>query len=65
LVSRSEWRSAQPAAKPAVAAVELPEPDLVLMSAVILGMLCPTLLAAGIPARRATRIDPQRTLRQE
>jgi predicted permease len=47
------------------AVVGLPEPDLMLGGFVILGMLLTLLCAAGIPARRASRIDPQIALRQE
>jgi ABC-type lipoprotein release transport system permease subunit len=31
----------------------------------VLALLATTLLAAGIPARNASRIDPQKALRQE
>ena len=39
--------------------------SLTLLILAALGMLVTTLLAAAIPARRASRIDPQKALRQE
>jgi ABC-type antimicrobial peptide transport system permease subunit len=41
-----------------------PAYDSVLFTLAPLAMLVTTMLAAGIPARRASRIDPQRALRQ-
>jgi predicted permease len=42
-----------------------PAYDSVLFTVAPVAMLLTTLLAAGIPARRASRIDPQRALRQD
>jgi ABC-type lipoprotein release transport system permease subunit len=36
-----------------------------LLVVLVVGLLATTLLAAGIPARNASRIDPQKALRQE
>ncbi len=47
------------------AAVSLPALDPVLLVSVAVGLLLTTLLAAGIPARRAARIDPMQAMRED
>lgn len=47
------------------AALDTPALDPVLFSAAPAALLLTTLLAAAIPARRASRIDPQQALRQD